>query len=67
MHHPASLGCEVIVAGKLKGKRARKVKYRMGKLDYAGSPTLIGILDVDIRYVSLAAGSLGIKVKIMKH
>lgn len=57
-------GCEVIVSGKLRGQRAKSMKFREGYMIHAGDATNYYI-DTAIKHVHLRQGVLGIKVKIM--
>ena len=57
-------GCEVIVSGKLRGQRAKSMKFADGYLIHSGQP-LLDYIDIAIRHVLLRQGVLGIKVKIM--
>merc|ERR1712135_102956 len=49
-------GCEVVVSGKLRGQRAKAMKFVDGLMIHSGAP---------VRHVLLRQGVLGIKVKIM--
>lgn len=57
-------GCEVVVSGKLRGQRAKSMKFREGYMIHAGDATNYYI-DTAIKHVHLRQGVLGIKVKIM--
>jgi small subunit ribosomal protein S3e len=57
-------GCEVIVSGKLRGQRAKAMKFQDGLLIHSGEPCN-DYLDQAVRHVLLKQGVLGIKVKIM--
>ena len=58
-------GCEVIISGKLRGARAKSMKFVDGFMIHAGQP-VNDYLDYAVRHVLLRQGVLGIKVKIMK-
>lgn len=58
-------GCEVIVSGKLRGARAKSMKFVDGLLLHSGQPAK-DYVDYAVRHVLLRQGVLGIKVKIMK-
>merc|ERR1712022_68363 len=57
-------GCEVIVSGKLRGQRAKAMKFKDGYMISSGAPKL-EYIDAAVRHVLLRQGVLGIKVKIM--
>lgn len=57
-------GVEVIVSGKLRGQRAKSMKFLDGFMIHAGFPNTYYI-DRAVRHVLLRQGVLGIKVKIM--
>jgi small subunit ribosomal protein S3e len=57
-------GCEVVVSGKLRGQRAKSMKFVDGWMIHAGDPTN-DYVDTAVRHVLLRQGVLGIKVKIM--
>jgi len=57
-------GCEVIVSGKLRGQRAKAMKFVDGLMIHSGEPTN-EYLQKAVRHVQLRQGVLGIKVKIM--
>jgi len=57
-------GCEIIISGKLRGQRAKSMKFTEGLLIHSGDPTN-NYLDKAVRHVLLKQGVLGIKVKIM--
>jgi len=58
-------GCEVVVSGKLRGQRAKSMKFVDGLMIHSGAPVR-DYVDVAIRHVMLRQGVLGIKVKIMR-
>jgi small subunit ribosomal protein S3e len=57
-------GCEVVVSGKLRGQRAKSMKFTDGWMVHAGDPCN-DYVDTAVRHVLLRQGVLGIKVKIM--
>ncbi|XP_022188711.1 40S ribosomal protein S3-A [Nilaparvata lugens] len=57
-------GCEVVVSGKLRGQRAKSMKFVDGLMIHSGEPC-IDYVDTATRHVLLRQGVLGIKVKIM--
>ena len=57
-------GCEVVVSGKLRGQRAKAMKFVDGWMIHAGDPCN-DYVDQAVRHVLLRQGVLGIKVKIM--
>merc|ERR1712090_74848 len=57
-------GCEVVVSGKLRGQRAKSMKFVDGLMIHSGEPTNVYV-DCAVRHVHLRQGVLGIKVKIM--
>jgi len=57
-------GCEVVVSGKLRGQRAKSMKFTDGLMIHSGEP-LNDYVDTAVRHVLLRQGVLGIKVKIM--
>merc|ERR1712107_594545 len=57
-------GCEVVVSGKLRGQRAKSMKFVDGLLIHSGDP-VNDYVDSACRHVLLRQGVLGIKVKIM--
>merc|ERR1711931_528554 len=57
-------GCEVVVSGKLRGQRAKSMKFTDGLMIHSGDPTE-EYVDKAVRHVLLWQGVLGIKVKIM--
>jgi small subunit ribosomal protein S3e len=57
-------GCEIIVSGKLRGQRAKAMKFMDGLLIHSGDPTN-HFLAKAIKHVELRQGVLGIKIKIM--
>ncbi|CDQ84543.1 unnamed protein product [Oncorhynchus mykiss] len=59
-----SKGCEVVVSGKLRGQRAKSMKFVDGLMIHSGDPVNYYV-DTAVRHVLLRQGVLGIKVKIM--
>ncbi|XP_065175992.1 small ribosomal subunit protein uS3-like [Sycon ciliatum] len=57
-------GCEVVVSGKLRGQRAKAMKFVDGLMVHSGHPAS-EYVDTAIRHVMLRQGVIGIKVKIM--
>ncbi|KAG8430324.1 hypothetical protein GDO86_017985 [Hymenochirus boettgeri] len=57
-------GCEVVVSGKLRGQRAKAMKFVDGLMIHSGDPVNYYV-DTAVRHVLLRQGVLGIKVKIM--
>nr|XP_045228940.1 40S ribosomal protein S3-like [Macaca fascicularis] len=57
-------GCEVVVSGKLRGQRAKSVKFVDGLMIHSGDPVNYYV-DTAVRHVLFRQGVLGIKVKIM--
>jgi len=57
-------GCEVIVSGKLRGQRAKSMKFVDGLMIHSGQP-VNDYVQQAVRHVQLRQGVLGIKVKIM--
>ena len=59
-----AVGCTIIVAGKVRGQRAKAQKYSSGYLISTGQPKK-EFVDVAMRHVDMRQGVLGLKVKIM--
>jgi small subunit ribosomal protein S3e len=57
-------GVEVKVAGKLRGQRAKSMKFRDGYMLKSGQ-AVKEFIDIAVRHVLLRQGVLGIRVKIM--
>merc|ERR1719186_192846 len=57
-------GCEVVVSGKLRGQRAKSMKFTDGLMIHSGDP-VNDYVDMACRHVLLRQGVIGIKVKIM--
>ena len=54
-------GCEVVVSGKLRGQRAKAMKFVDGLMIHSGDP-VNDYVDQACRHVLLRQGVLGIKV-----
>ena len=57
-------GCEVVVSGKLRGQRAKSMKFVDGLMIHSGDP-VNDYIQTAVRHVLLRQGVLGLKVKIM--
>jgi len=57
-------GCEIIVSGKLRGQRAKSMKFSDGLMVHAGDPNNYYVTRA-VRSVLMKQGVLGIQVKIM--
>jgi len=57
-------GLEVVVSGKLRGQRAKAMKFRDGYMVKSGH-SVIDYVDTAVRHVMLRQGVLGIRVSIM--
>merc|ERR1712018_30947 len=57
-------GCEVVVSGKLRGQRAKAMKFVDGLMIHTGHP-VTEYVDTAVRHVLLRQGVIGLKVKIM--
>ncbi|KAH8247629.1 hypothetical protein KR038_007132 [Drosophila bunnanda] len=57
-------GCEVVVSGKLRGQRAKSMKFVDGLMIHSGDPCN-DYVETATRHVLLRQGVLGIKVKVM--
>jgi len=57
-------GCEIVVSGKLRGQRAKAMKFIDGLMIHSGDP-VNDYVQMAVRHVLLRQGVLGIKVKIM--
>jgi small subunit ribosomal protein S3e len=57
-------GCELIVSGKLRGQRAKSMKFLDGLMIHAGEPSQTYVTKA-VRSVLLKQGVLGIQVRIM--
>lgn len=58
-------GVEVIVSGKLRGQRAKSMKFVEGFMIHSGQPVK-DFIDYATRHVLLRQGVIGIKIKIMR-
>ena len=54
-------GCEVVVSGKLRGQRAKAMKFRDGYMIHAGDATNYYV-EKAVKHVHLRQGVIGIKV-----
>jgi small subunit ribosomal protein S3 len=59
-----ALGVEIIVSGKLRGRRAKYEKFRAGYLPKSGEPPLEHVRSTEL-HVQLKQGIFGVKVRIM--
>ncbi len=59
-----ALGVEIIVSGKLRGRRAKYEKFRTGYLPKSGEPPLEYMQKAEL-HVQLKPGIFGVKVRIM--
>merc|ERR1712023_194869 len=59
-----ALGCECSISGKVRGQRAKTMKFMDGYMIAAGDPKR-SFIDQAVRHVLLRQGCLGVKVKIM--
>jgi len=57
-------GCEVTISGKLRGARAKSMKFRDGYMVKSGDAVNYYV-DTAVRHILLKQGVLGIKIKIM--
>jgi len=64
MRRGMAKGCEIQISGKVRGQRAKCMKYKQGYLISTGHPRK-QFVDEACRNVELRQGVLGIKVKIM--
>merc|ERR1711953_1004243 len=58
-------GCEVVISGKIRGERAKAMKFCDGMMIHSGNPVK-EYVDTAVRHVLLRQGVLGVKVKILK-
>jgi len=58
-------GCEVVISGKIRGQRAKSMKFNDGMMIHSGNPVR-EYVDTAVRHVLMRQGMLGIKVKILK-
>ena len=56
-------GCEVVVSGKIRGQRAKAMKFADGLMIHSGDPTN-HYIQTATRHVLLRQGVLGLKVRI---
>merc|ERR1711890_192851 len=61
---PVRKACYGVVSGKLRGQRAKSMKFTDGFMIHSGYP-IQEYIDMAVRHVYLRQGVLGIKVKIM--
>eukprot|EP00917_Polyrhabdina_sp_WS-2016_P027888 GHVP01059519.1.p1 GENE.GHVP01059519.1~~GHVP01059519.1.p1 ORF type:complete len:240 (+),score=41.04 GHVP01059519.1:3-722(+) len=62
-----ALGCEIVVSGKIRGARARSMKFVDGIIIHSGKPAE-DFVKKAVKHVLLRQGVLGIKIKIvLKH
>ncbi|MFP3984842.1 MAG: 30S ribosomal protein S3 [Candidatus Bathyarchaeia archaeon] len=59
-----ALGIEIIISGKLRGRRAKYEKFRAGYLPKSGEPALEHLRKAEL-HVQLKPGIFGVKVRIM--
>jgi small subunit ribosomal protein S3 len=59
-----ALGVEIIISGKLRGRRAKYEKFRSGYLPKSGEPPLQYMRKAEL-HVQLKSGILGVRVQIM--
>jgi len=57
-------GCEIVVSGKLRGQRAKAMKFKQGYMIASGDAKN-HYIDHAVKHVKLRQGVLGIRVKIM--
>lgn len=57
-------GCELVVSGKVRGKRAKAMKFTAGLMIHSGEP-VNDYVQYAVQHILLRQGVLGIKVKIM--
>jgi small subunit ribosomal protein S3e len=57
-------GCEIVVSGKLRGQRAKAMKFVDGLMIHSGEP-VNQYVQRAVKHVELRQGVLGIKIKIM--
>ena len=57
-------GVEIIVSGKLRGQRAKAMKFIDGLMIHSGDP-INNYVQKAVKHVELRQGVLGIKIKIM--
>lgn len=57
-------GCEVVISGKLRGQRAKSMKFVDGMMIHSGQPSK-DYIDFAVRHVLMRQGVLGIRIKIL--
>jgi len=57
-------GIEIVISGKVRGQRAKSMKYKQGYLVSTGEPKN-EFVDEAVRHVELRQGVLGVRIKIM--
>eukprot|EP01156_Anaeramoeba_ignava_P011640 Anaeramoba_ignava/a484217_275.p1 GENE.a484217_275~~a484217_275.p1 ORF type:complete len:232 (+),score=72.47 a484217_275:32-727(+) len=57
-------GCEIVVSGKLRGQRAKAMKFRDGYMLKTGTPSIEHVTKA-VRHIKLKQGVLGVRVSIM--
>ena len=57
-------GCEVVVSGKIRGARAKAMKFMDGYMISSGAPK-VEYIDTAVRHVLMRQGTIGLRVKIM--
>ena len=57
-------GCDCIISGKIRGQRAKTMKFRDGYMLRSGNATK-EFVDTAVRHVYMRAGCLGVRVRIM--
>ncbi len=59
-----ALGCEIIIAGKLRTERAHSEKFRAGIVPKSGEPAEVAVREAKVS-VTLKLGTYGVKVRIV--
>jgi len=59
-----ALGVEIVISGKLRGRRAKYEKFRAGYLPKSGEPPLRYVRKAEL-HVQLKSGILGVRIQIM--
>ncbi|RXG73163.1 40S ribosomal protein S3 [Armadillidium vulgare] len=59
-------GCEVVVSGKLRGQRAKSMKFTDGLMIHSGNPRLLYV-DTAVRHVHLRQGKTGPRAPLPDH
>jgi small subunit ribosomal protein S3e len=65
MRRGGAIGCQVLVSGKIRGQRAKAMKYVQGYQISTGQPKH-DFIDIAVRSCELRQGVIGIKVLIMQ-